>query len=96
MKRGTKLSDIMLAEQIQNLVMLAGMMDLERLKKFREELGDALSQYEAIGFMDGLSYLGKLRDMRGRFKRLEALIKFIEVSRETNPDVTHGEEEDDD
>lgn len=82
-----KLSDIMLSEQIQNLSMLASMMDVERLKEFQKDFKDIIGQYEAIGIVDGHNYFIKLADMQARYKRLKTLIDFIDVSFETQKDI---------
>ena len=78
-----RLSDIELGEQIKNLLMFVGMMDLERLKEFRKEFEGQIGMYEAIGIVDGHDYFKKLRTMKARLKRLDAIINFIEISIDT-------------
>ena len=78
-----RLSDVELGEQIKNLSMFAGVMDLERLKEFRSEFESQIGTYTAIGIVDGHAYFDKLETMQARFRRLDALINFIEVSKDT-------------
>ena len=78
-----RLSDIEIGEQIKNLSAFAGMMDLKRLKEFRELFESEIGTYEAIGIVDGHDYSKKLETMKARFARLDALINFIEVSIDT-------------
>jgi hypothetical protein len=84
------LSDIELGNIIQNFAMLASMMDLTRLKEFREEFQNQISNYEAIGIVDGHFYFIHLQTIKARFQRLDALINFIEVSKETKSATAQG------
>jgi hypothetical protein len=83
-----KLQDYELAEQIITLSTLAISMNIDRLKEFQEDYKNEISQYEAIGIIDGHEYFNKLNKMQARYKRLVALISFITVSIETEADAT--------
>ena len=60
-------------------------LDYEDLKDAAAQLRAQNSRYEAIGILDGYAYLAKADDGRARLRRLEALLNFIEVCRETEP-----------
>ncbi len=82
------------ASQIKTLFMLANSMDIDSLKEAREPFADAISKYETIGFIESHNYLLKDKKNKAKLARLDALIKLIEILRETNEVLTGKSSED--
>jgi len=72
------------AGKMKILFIFATHMDIEMLKRTRTHLKDSISTYEAIGIMDGGAYTTKLAQYRAKSLRLDSMIKFIDVLKDTN------------
>lgn len=79
---------VVTASQIETLFRFANSMDIDLLKGARKNLADSISSYEAIGIIDYGNYFAKLEKYRAKLSRLDILIKFIEILRETNEVLT--------
>lgn len=87
-KLGEKEAIITTASQIETLFRFTNSMDIDLLKGAKANLADSISSYEAIGILDGSNYFTKLEKYRAKLSRLDILIKFIEILRETNKVLT--------
>jgi len=72
------------ADKMKTLFIFAMHMDVEMLKSTRTHLKESISSYEAIGIMDGSAYTIKLEQYRAKLARLDIIIRFVEVLRDTN------------
>jgi len=82
-KLQAKVGDIELAEQLKLLFGFISTLNVDRLKEFKQELENQVSNYEAIGILDGHNYFRKLDDMQARHKRIISLINLIDIFKET-------------
>jgi protein-tyrosine phosphatase len=79
--------DTELASNLNSLFEILSILDLERLKTFKLDFENNLSQYEAIGIIDGHDYFKKLGNMKARYERLKAIINLIETFYSTQEDI---------
>ena len=75
--------DLELTSNLNSLFEILSILDLERLKEFKKDFEDNLSQYEALRIIDGHDYFKKVDDMKAKHQRLKAIINLIEIFHST-------------
>jgi hypothetical protein len=83
-----------LKQNITELFQIASRMifDIAFLKDELKKMQDNLSNYEAIGILDGNPlYFEKLEDKRARVERLKAIVNFIDILIKTDDKIMKEE-----
>lgn len=74
--------------QVMNVIFQQlSFLDMAYLQEVYKEMKNELNRYMAIGIMNGTKYLDEVKDKKARLWRLEALIKLIEVFKETQGEI---------
>jgi len=83
-----RMSDEILGTRVTLLMQFAASLDLERLKEARDSMAENIDTYNAAGaLLDPNNYSHKIKDARARFKRMDAMVKFIETLWDTQAEL---------
>ena len=76
---------------MNSLLQLVSIMDRDLLLKEEQVMSRKISEYEAIGIIDGLKYYEKLRKMRALYTRLCAVNNLIQTFLDTNEKIEEAD-----
>ena len=80
-----------LAIKLESLICFAMSIDKILLEKCLNKLKKEVTQYEAIGIIDGMSYFDRLDNRKALYKRMKSILDMINVFHDTDKHIKKKE-----